>query len=207
MLTVLGWSFNLDGKLAKAPKFDETKDFNKDDYSLFSIHTHVDKSGFVWVNFDSSKTPIPWEELNAGTDEQPRLQDFYPLDNYVYHRTWTTNGKYNWKLVGDNYNEVSTYGFRLIVIVIVVVGFHSIEHSDDRADQWKLTIDLPYLPSVTTARQATRASPRSPTWTDIPSSRTMAVSNISPRTETTSRQKTLSISATEPSPTTTPTPR
>ncbi|KAK5436744.1 hypothetical protein LTR34_002375 [Exophiala xenobiotica] len=99
-----GWAFNLDGKLAKAPNFDETKDFNKDDYSLFAIHTHVDKSGFVWVNFDSSKTPMPWEELNAGTDEQQRLQDF-PLDSYVHHRTWTTNGKYNWKLVGDNYNE------------------------------------------------------------------------------------------------------
>ncbi|OQU96985.1 Ring hydroxylating alpha subunit catalytic domain-containing protein [Cladophialophora immunda] len=99
-----GWSFGLDGTLAKAPKFEETEGFNREDYSLFSIHTHVDKVGFVWINFDSSPTPTPWEELNGGIDEQARLADF-PLDDYVYHRTWTTNGKYNWKLVGDNYNE------------------------------------------------------------------------------------------------------
>lgn len=102
---LLGWSYGLNGKLAKAPKFEGLSDFDKDSYSLFKIHTHVDKVGFVWVNFDSSETPMPWETMNGGTDEQPRLGDF-TLDNYVYHRTWTTNGKYNWKLVGENYNEV-----------------------------------------------------------------------------------------------------
>ncbi|CAG8104288.1 unnamed protein product [Penicillium olsonii] len=99
-----GWTYNLDGKLTKAPKFDEAKDFDGSAYSLFKIHTHVDRTGFVWVNFDASDSPMPWEQMNGGTDEQPRLNDF-SLDNYVYHRTWTTNGQYNWKLVGDNYNE------------------------------------------------------------------------------------------------------
>lgn len=101
-----GWSYDLNGKLTKAPKFDELP-FDKEDYSLFKIHTHVDKIGIVWVNLDSG-TPIPWEEMNGGTDEQPRLADF-ELDKYVYHRTWVTHGKYNWKLVGDNYNEVSDW--------------------------------------------------------------------------------------------------
>lgn len=100
-----GWSYSLNGKLAKAPKFEELPDFNKEDYGLFKIHTHVDRSGFIWVNLDASETPIPWEQMNGGTDEQPRLDDF-DIDKYVYHRTWVTNGKYNWKLTGDNYNEV-----------------------------------------------------------------------------------------------------
>jgi phenylpropionate dioxygenase-like ring-hydroxylating dioxygenase large terminal subunit len=108
-MVILGWSYGLDGKLAKAPKFEELEDFDKNGYSLFKIHTHVDKIGFIWVNFDSSETPMPWETMNGGTDEQPRLGDF-SLDNYVYHRTWTTNGNYNWKLVGENYNEVSCSG-------------------------------------------------------------------------------------------------
>ncbi|CAG9951583.1 unnamed protein product [Clonostachys rosea f. rosea IK726] len=99
-----GWSYGLSGNLSKAPKFEEVDDFRKEDYSLFSIHTHIDKLGFIWVNFDASETPIPWEELNGGTDEQPRFEDFN-LDEYVYERTWTTNGSYNWKLVGENYNE------------------------------------------------------------------------------------------------------
>lgn len=102
----IGWSYSINGDLAKAPKFDEVEGFDRKDYSLFKIHTYVDKIGFVWVNFDASDTPIPWEKMNGGTDEQPRLNDF-ALDNYVYHRTWTTNGKYNWKVVGENYNEVS----------------------------------------------------------------------------------------------------
>ncbi len=102
----VGWSYNLDGKLTKAPKFDDLQDFDAAEYSLFKIHTHVDKIGFVWVNLDSAETPtIPWDKMNGGTDEQPRLDDFN-LDEYVYHRTWTTNGKYNWKVVGENYNEV-----------------------------------------------------------------------------------------------------
>lgn len=104
----IGWSYGLSGKLAKAPKFEEVEDFRKEDYSLFSIHTHIDKLGLIWVNFDASENPIPWEELNGGTDEQERFKDFN-LDDYVYERTWTTNGSYNWKLVGENYNEVRKY--------------------------------------------------------------------------------------------------
>lgn len=102
----LGWSYGLNGKLAKAPKFEELSEFSQEEYSLFEIHTHVDKVGFVWINFDASKNVVPWEALNDGSDTQPRLADF-PIDEYVYHRTWVTHGKYNWKLVGENYNEVS----------------------------------------------------------------------------------------------------
>lgn len=40
---MLGWSYGLDGKLAKAPKFEELEEFDKNEYSLFKIHTHVDK--------------------------------------------------------------------------------------------------------------------------------------------------------------------
>lgn len=100
-----GWSYNLNGDLTKASKFEDLEEFDRNDYGLFKIHTYVDKIGFVWINLDSSQSPVPWEELNGGTDDQPRLGDFN-LDNYVYHRIWTTNGKYNWKVVGENYNEV-----------------------------------------------------------------------------------------------------
>ena len=43
----LGWSYNMNGKLTKAPKFEELDSFDKADYGLFKIHTHVDKVGFV----------------------------------------------------------------------------------------------------------------------------------------------------------------
>ncbi|KAL4950817.1 Rieske [2Fe-2S] iron-sulfur domain-containing protein [Aspergillus filifer] len=61
-----GWSYNLDGKLTKAPKFEDMVGFDAGEYSLFRIHTHVDKTGFVWVNFDAAETPsIPWEKMNG----------------------------------------------------------------------------------------------------------------------------------------------
>jgi len=52
-----GWSYGLDGKLAKAPKYDELEGFDKSQNSLFPIHVKVDAKGFVWVNLDAAPNP------------------------------------------------------------------------------------------------------------------------------------------------------
>lgn len=143
--SLLGWSFGLDGKLAKAPNFDEVETFNKEEYSLFKIHTYVDKLGFIWINFDASENPTPWEEMNGGSDEQPRLQGF-DLDKYVHDHTWIAHGEYNWKLVGENYNEV---GHRKQLFALTVPNI--LECFTD----WQLT-------SVTTARPVIPALPKLP---------------------------------------------
>ncbi|RDW86104.1 Rieske (2Fe-2S) protein [Aspergillus mulundensis] len=72
-----GWSYGLNGKLAKAPRYQELDGFDKEKNSLFSIHVHIDKLGFVWVNLDAAETPaVRWEDDFAGVDEQPRLKPF-----------------------------------------------------------------------------------------------------------------------------------
>ncbi|EXL91858.1 cytochrome P450 oxidoreductase [Fusarium odoratissimum NRRL 54006] len=100
-----GWSYGLDGKLAKAPKYQEVPSFDKSTNNLYPIHVHIDKLGFIWVNMDASATPtVAWDDDFAGVDTQPRLQ---PFDMAAYHfdHQWEMIGDYNWKTLADNYNE------------------------------------------------------------------------------------------------------
>ncbi|KAJ9144620.1 Rieske domain-containing protein [Pleurostoma richardsiae] len=100
-----GWSYGMNGNLAKAPRFDKIEGFDKENYSLFKVHTHVDRLGFLWVNLDAAEKPtIAWEEQFGGVDEQPRLSNF-DLNNYEYDHTWSMEGKFNWKTLIENYNE------------------------------------------------------------------------------------------------------
>ena len=97
------WSYSLDGRLAKAPKYQELEGFDKSANSLFSVHVRVDKLGFVWVNLDASDT---CDEEPPATDEQERLQAF-DADNYHFDHQREIAGDFNWKTLADNYNEVS----------------------------------------------------------------------------------------------------
>lgn len=97
----------MNGNLAKAPQFEQVEDFDKKDYPLFKVHTHIDSLGFIFVNLDSAETPtMSWEEQFGGVDTQDRLRH-YNLDDYEYDHTWSMEGKFNWKTLIENYNEVS----------------------------------------------------------------------------------------------------
>lgn len=99
-----GWSYGLNGKLAKAPGYQEYETFDKSSNGLLSIHVHVDINGFIWVNLDASKEPMPWSEDFLGADTQERMKKFNFKD-YHFDHTWQMSGDYNWKTLGDNYNE------------------------------------------------------------------------------------------------------
>ncbi|CEJ93543.1 hypothetical protein VHEMI09125 [[Torrubiella] hemipterigena] len=100
-----GWSYGFDGKLAKAPKYQEIPSFNKEENGLYKVHVHIDKLGFVWVNLDAAETPsFSWEADFASVDEQPRFEIFN-MDDYHYDHSWDMIGEYNWKVLADNYNE------------------------------------------------------------------------------------------------------
>lgn len=103
---LLGWSYSMNGNLAKAPRFDQVEGFKKEDYKLYKVHTHIDDLGFLWVNLDSSEEPtVSWEEQFGGVDKQPRLKNF-DMSDYEYDHTWSMEGKFNWKTLIENYNEV-----------------------------------------------------------------------------------------------------
>lgn len=100
-----GWSYGLNGKLAKAPGYQDLEDFDKSKNGLLPIHVHVDANGFIWVNLDSSPQPeVSWEEDFKGIDLQERFQDFN-FEDYQFDHAWEMDGAFNWKILADNYNE------------------------------------------------------------------------------------------------------
>lgn len=98
------WTYGLNGKLSKAPGYQELEGFDKTKNGLFPIHVHIDTNGFIWVNMDSSEKPPAWDNDFEGIDTQPRFKA-YSWDDYVFDHTWEMEGEYNWKILADNYNE------------------------------------------------------------------------------------------------------
>ncbi|ODM19306.1 hypothetical protein SI65_05923 [Aspergillus cristatus] len=100
-----GWSYGLNGKLAKAPGYQELDGFNKEQNGLFRIHVKVDVNGFIWVNLDAKETPeVSWEEHFKDVDKQERYKA-YNFGNYDLDHTYELEGHYNWKILSDNFNE------------------------------------------------------------------------------------------------------
>ena len=100
-----GWSYGLNGKLAKAPGYQSLPGFDKTENGLFPIHVHVDNNGFVWVNLDGKETPeVPWNEDFHGVDTSQRMSEFN-FEDYKFDHIWDIDADYNWKIAADNYNE------------------------------------------------------------------------------------------------------
>lgn len=100
-----GWSYGLNGKLAKAPGYQELDGFDKSQNGLLPIHVHVDNNGFIWVNLGGKEKPeIAWQDDFKDVDLQPRLKDF-DFTNYLFDHTWEQEGEFNWKVLADKYNE------------------------------------------------------------------------------------------------------
>ncbi|RKL38099.1 hypothetical protein BFJ72_g7561 [Fusarium proliferatum] len=99
-----GWSYGLNGQLAKAPGYDDMKGFDKTKNGLLPVHVHVDAKGFIWVNLDSSKTPEDFSTEFKNIDQMARHEGFN-FEDYHFDHTWGMSGDYNWKTLADNYNE------------------------------------------------------------------------------------------------------
>ncbi|KAI4727230.1 ISP domain-containing protein [Aureobasidium sp. EXF-10728] len=100
-----GWSYGLNGNLAKAPGYQDLDDFDKSQNNLFGIHVKVDINNFIWINMDANPTPeVPWEEHFADVDKQDRYRDFNFAD-YELDHCYELDGDFNWKILADNFNE------------------------------------------------------------------------------------------------------
>ncbi|KAI5455641.1 Rieske [2Fe-2S] iron-sulfur domain-containing protein [Mariannaea sp. PMI_226] len=95
-----GWSYGLNGKLAKAPGYQELADFDKSKNGLFPVHVHVDNAGFVWANMDNAEKPeIAWSEDLKGIDTQ------YTFEDYKFDHTWEMEGECNWKVLAEHFSN------------------------------------------------------------------------------------------------------
>lgn len=96
-----GWSYNSDGKLTKAPHFDDVEGFKKEENSLIPIQTHVSELGLVFVNF-SHKEAMPFDQWFEGLNVEMTEFDF---SDYDYHMSYELDGQFNWKTLMDGYQE------------------------------------------------------------------------------------------------------
>lgn len=92
-----GWSYGLNGKLAKAPGYQEMN-FDKDQNSLFRCHTKIDRNGFIWINMDAKETPgVSFDEHFVDVDAQHEHSQI-DFDDYTFDSEIKTEGlKINWK--------------------------------------------------------------------------------------------------------------
>ncbi|KAK6456627.1 putative phenylpropionate dioxygenase [Scheffersomyces xylosifermentans] len=99
-----GWSYNSDGKLNKAPHFDNVEGFVKEENSLFPIKTHTTEQGLVFVNFnsDESENFISFDKWFEGLNVELNEFDF---NDYEYHMSYELDGQFNWKTLMDGYQE------------------------------------------------------------------------------------------------------
>ncbi|ODV83020.1 hypothetical protein CANARDRAFT_25399 [[Candida] arabinofermentans NRRL YB-2248] len=97
-----GWSYNTDGKLTKAPHFNEIEGFDPEANSLFEIKCHTGKHGHVYINFDNTDSAVPFEEFFEGLEDEMNEYDF---EDYEYHMSYELDGEFNWKTLMDGYQE------------------------------------------------------------------------------------------------------
>ncbi|KZM18913.1 uncharacterized protein EKO05_0006678 [Ascochyta rabiei] len=92
-----GWSYGLNGKLAKAPGYQEMN-LDKDQNSLFRCHTKIDRNGFIWINLDAKESPeVSWEERSDSFDAQNQHQQI-DFDEYKFETELKKEGcRFNWK--------------------------------------------------------------------------------------------------------------
>ncbi|KAJ5142449.1 uncharacterized protein N7515_001236 [Penicillium bovifimosum] len=103
-----GWSYGLNGKLAKAPGYQEVEGFDKSKNGLLPIHVHIDINGFIWLNLDAGEKPeTSWEDDIAEIGLQSCFKDF-SWEDYSFDHTWELTGEYNWKVLAD-YSSTVVY--------------------------------------------------------------------------------------------------
>ncbi|KAF4499687.1 hypothetical protein FAGAP_4138 [Fusarium agapanthi] len=92
-----GWSYNTEGKLTKAPYFDNLPGFDRSLNSLFEIHTEKDSGGFLHINVSRDKgVPAPTVSTSL---EKGKVEKF-GIDS-VFVGSFECSGKFNWKVIFD----------------------------------------------------------------------------------------------------------
>lgn len=100
-----GWSYGLNGKLAKAPQYQDLEGFDRSQNNLLPVHVHIDANGFIWVNLDGKEKPeFAWETDFDIVEQQEKFES-YNFEDYIFDQTWEMEGEYNWKILADNHNE------------------------------------------------------------------------------------------------------
>lgn len=92
-----GWSYGLNGRLAKAPGYQELN-LDKDQNSLFRCDTKIDNNGFIWINMDAREIPEITFDQHFGKVDSQDQQSHIDFDDYSFAlETKKEVSELNWK--------------------------------------------------------------------------------------------------------------
>jgi glycine betaine catabolism A len=94
------WTYDLDGRLLRAPHTDDVDDFAVDEFSLREVAVAA-WGGFLFLRLAPGNPPDLLGTLGAATERISR----YPLDALAVGATLTYDVRANYKVVLENYNE------------------------------------------------------------------------------------------------------
>ena len=95
------WTYDLDGRLRKAPNDEKVPGFDRDAICLTEVRTEI-FCGFVFVNLDAGAAPM--SEWFPGAEEQ--LRGFVPDIDRLEPIAWiAVDEQCNWKVSVENYSE------------------------------------------------------------------------------------------------------
>ena len=94
------WTYDLTGRLLRAPHTEDLTDFRLDDFGLPAVEVDT-WGGFLFLRLAGAAGP----SLRASLGEVPDRVRHYPLDELVVGRTLTYEVRANYKIVLENYNE------------------------------------------------------------------------------------------------------
>jgi choline monooxygenase len=129
-----GWTYSLDGRLARTPEFDGVRDFDRENCALPRFQV-AEWNELVFVNLDPRAESLP-EFLGTLVDDMPRHD--YRGFRLAHHKAWELDC--NWKVYVDNYLE----GYH---IPIVHPGlFRELDYPNYRTDV-KRTYSIQFAPT------------------------------------------------------------
>lgn len=85
-----GWQYDDQGKLVKAPQFEESPTFKPEENGLFEVKLLVTREGFVFVNFDSETLKLPFDDMKSQVDAV----------DCVWREGFNVQSQINWKVLG-----------------------------------------------------------------------------------------------------------
>jgi glycine betaine catabolism A len=94
------WTYDLSGRLMRAPHTEDVDDFAPDDFALHEVGVAT-WGGFLFVHLDPDEAPDLLDALGEPVDRISR----YPLASLVVGATLAYEVRANYKVVLENYNE------------------------------------------------------------------------------------------------------
>ncbi|KAL2400148.1 hypothetical protein ABEF93_005805 [Exophiala dermatitidis] len=90
-----GWQYDDQGRLVKAPKFDESPGFVAEDNGLFEVKLILTNEGLVFVNFDAGTLNLPFDNVKSQVD----------LGNCSWVEGMNVTCAMNWKCIANEFSN------------------------------------------------------------------------------------------------------